>query len=33
MARIFPFPSEERTMSTIVDGVDALHELVGQQLG
>jgi acyl dehydratase len=25
--------SEERTMTTIVDGVDAFHELVGKELG
>ena len=31
MARTLP--SEEPTMSTIVDGVDAFHDLVGQQLG
>jgi acyl dehydratase len=33
MARTFPFSSEERTMSTVVNGVDAFHDLIGQQLG
>jgi acyl dehydratase len=33
MARIHRSQSEERHMSTVVKGVDAFHDLVGQQIG
>jgi acyl dehydratase len=33
MARIHRIQSEERHMSTVVKGVDAFHDLVGQQIG